>query len=350
LTSLATFTVTDSTTSSSKLLAAGGKALYIFPTIRKGEKSSVLSNDPMYDGADELYVAQAGEHISIWFKNREQILGYHRGDYTADNKFKAKPPIPLTTAGQAAQYAPIIDPKSKSQRLLVADNAGNLTLKEQAVDSGLWKDTPFLVPHPTKYLEYVSYTVHIGVTDKSGAPLANTKLLLACSDWVTVTVNGQTFAISTLGVAVSTDARGTLTIIVPSSDIFAYTFVVKDLPETHNFSTTTSIDPTTKVFDQLKGMTLQRLRDARTADNKPVIDPSVSDADLQKAAKAISDMHDVKKTIQERAVDGIARAPAADGLVGDFWDAMHWIKERWDHVADWLVHKVNDAWQFVVSQ
>lgn len=45
----------------------------------------------MYDGADELNVAQAGERIYIWFKNREQIFGYRQGDYTPDDKFKAKP-------------------------------------------------------------------------------------------------------------------------------------------------------------------------------------------------------------------------------------------------------------------
>lgn len=315
----------------------------------------MLSNDPIYDGVDELYCAQSDNHLSIWFKNGQKVLGYHEGDYDMTNdKFNAKPPIPLTTAGQAAQYTPIIDPASKSQRLLVANTAGILTLKEQAVESRLWKDTPFNVQHPTEYQEFATYTVHIKVADASGAPLANEKVLLSSSDWVTATVNGQTFALSTLGVPVSTDARGTLAIIVPTSDLTAYTFVVKDAPGTTHFSTPVSIDPTTKVFDQFKNMTSTRLREAKSADGNPLFDPNTN---FDKVAKAVSDMHDLKKTLHSKhqASDSVSLAAVGDpvgalGIVDDFWDGIHWIKEQWHRAKDWVVHQVQNVWHFVVRQ
>lgn len=345
----------------SRLLAAGATGLYQYKTIRNGAPPARLSDDPIYAGVSHLFVAQSDDEVSVWFKNGAQTLGFHRGNRTLDTIFNPEqPPIPLTTPGSGAQFSPIIDPFSKSQRLLITDSNGNLTLKEQAIESQSWTDTPFVLPDLGENITIKSYTIVVKVANEDGSPFSEKDILLASSAWVNVTVQGKNLAVTSAGVPVKTDAQGAFTIIVPTSDISTYNFFVKDYGGSQDFHTPFSIDPAKKVVARLEGMTGAKLRDAKDADGKPLIDPSVPQEDLDAAAKAMEKMHTVLKGLPAATSAGsrvevvrAAAAPAAEISERSdnfLWGAWNWIKENVGAAIEWIVEKVGDAWRFVVSK
>ncbi|KAF8803251.1 hypothetical protein BYT27DRAFT_7195849 [Phlegmacium glaucopus] len=330
----------------SELLLAGSKSLYRHKKIYRMSKLLTLSEDELFNGVDNLFIAQRNDRISILFRNSAHILGYLKGDRTlsslVDNDI---PPIPLTQKGRGIQFSAVIDDKSSSQRFLLSYEDGSFSLLEQSNSSGIWKEAPFHVPSLDKNLEMPSYTCLAQLKDDTGAPLAQEKVLLTSSSWGTATVNGQTITVDSDGVEVETDAGGRLNIVIPVSDIASSSFLVKNVPGNDHLHEPLRIDPSYKTQSKLGNISATQLREAKTSDGTSLVDPKISNPDLEVAATAISRLHGL---ISEQK-DGYTMQREINGFKDWVWGAWNFIREKINDVTHWIMEKLEDAWHFVVT-
>ncbi|KAG8716303.1 hypothetical protein FRC09_015898 [Ceratobasidium sp. 395] len=340
---------TDASGQSHLLVGAGGLWHYTPSAIRSGARPVRISEDPMYDGAlENLAVALAGRDLSIWFENKDHTLGYQQGTLGQGGACTLHgPPVPLRPAGTCAEFAPLLDPGSLSQVLVVATTSGTMSLLEQAPLSRIWKETPLDVPSTDHNREYLAYMTHIQVTDSQGHPAAREKIRIACSDWVTATVNGRTVLIGTGGTDILTDDRGAVTLIVPTEDISTFIFTVTT-PTTSliPIDQPVIIDPSVKVKTKLGSVEDARsLSDVRLPDGSPLVDSGRDDLDsASKAIKQLSDMLSGSSGSETPPQELLSHDP-----IETIWDFFAWIECKVKEAYKSVVLRIKGAWHLVVS-
>ncbi|QRV95144.1 hypothetical protein RhiJN_23162 [Ceratobasidium sp. AG-Ba] len=335
---------TDSTGNTHLLVGASGLWHYTPAAILSGTKSPVrLSDDPMYDGAlENLVVTLSGNALSMWFETKDRTLGYHQATLQNGTCAANVRPVPLCPAGTCAEFAPLLDPRSLSQALVVVSSDGEMSLLEQAPLSRIWKETRFEVPSATHNREYTAYATHIQLADSAGRPVPRTSARLACSDWVTALVNGRTVVIGTSGTDIMTDDRGTVTIIVPTQDVSTFTFTLTT-PTTGLIPADRPvvIDPSAKAKAKLATIGHgQNLADVRLPDGSPLVDPNRTD--LDSASDAIKQLHGMLSNTSNKN-------PSPAKPIESVWDFFAWIERKAKQVLAWTVFKIEGAWHFVVT-
>lgn len=199
---------------------------------------------------------------------------------------------------------------------------------EQSQTSGLWKQIPFYVPSLDKNLEIPSYTSLARLRDERGALLAQTKVLLSSSSWVTATVNGSTITVNPEGVDVDTDARGRLNTVLLVSDISSCTFRLKSISDSDPAEPLV-IDSSHKTRSKLSDISADQLRKAKRSDGTPLINP---DADVEGAASAIRQLHGMISEAEERG-----KYNNVEALADPLWSFWHWVKEKIDEVTKRII-------------
>jgi len=329
----------------SELILAGSKNLYHLEKIQRGSELLTLSEDELFDGVDHLFVAQRNDHISILFRNSADILGYLKGDRTLSGLVDG-PPIPLTPKGRGTQFSAIIDEKSSSQRFLLAYEDGSFSLLEQSQTSGIWEQIPFHVASLDKNLNIPSYTC-LAQLKNAGVPLAKTKVLLSSSSWVTATVNGHTITVDPDGVEVETDEAGRLNIVLPVSNIATCPLQIEDVQGYDHLHEPLRIDPSHKTQSELINLSASQLREAKTSESTPLVDPKIPDADFENAASDITRLHGLPSEAKDREEHSMN--PNVYGLVDWPWGAWYWVKEAFERMTNWIILNVGNAWKFIVS-
>ncbi|TFK37929.1 hypothetical protein BDQ12DRAFT_666536 [Crucibulum laeve] len=345
----------------STLLLAGRRNLYGYPPSlqRRDAQPLLLSSDPLYSDIDHLFVAQSDDQITVWFKGRN-LLGYQIGNLKYETFFEdEQQPVPFIERDGALEFAAIIDPSSNSQRLLITNDDGKLTTLEQSVTSRLWKVMPFYVPSLEDIIEFESYSLLAHLVDISGVALANTTVRLSSSAWVTATVNGTPLALTSSGISAKTDHKGDLSIVVPVSSLASCTFTISDCEDSlvKHFAEPLMLDPAHKTVSKLANMTAKKLREARTANGEALVDPKVSEEDLENAAQAINKMQKLalEKSNVTSAVSTAESVVTASSEIltqakhGWLWDAWNWVKRNAKKAWSWIVEKSEKAWHFVVE-
>lgn len=364
------------------LFIAGNGLFLLNPkdALSSGNLATKVSSDPVYHDIENLFIAQAGPSISAWFETEDHSLGYQRA--TNDGKLVGLPTL-LLPAGSNAEFAPIIDPSSTSQVLVILDDSNQLSLLEQSVDTQVWTRTPFLVERQEKMTEISAFVTHIEVKDAEKSPLPNTSFTLSSSAWVSVLVNGVFRAVPTKGTSVKTDARGIITLVVPSQDMSCYTFTLKDVAGSSYLPANgISINPASKVSQRLSTIkSADDLKNFKTGNGKNLLEGSgASEDDIKNAAGALSAISNINfsngssaatfgpATASANTWHGPASALTASILHGSsiksigqtvgsvishvknaLWESWEWVSRQVKKATDWFISKVNDAWNFVVT-
>ncbi|KZS87301.1 hypothetical protein SISNIDRAFT_491158 [Sistotremastrum niveocremeum HHB9708] len=340
----------------SNVLVAGG-GLYHFSAddaMDSGTIATQLSRDKLLDGqVENLFVAQSGADFTAWWETKDHNLAFHRGKNDGSLIGTA---VPLLSSGANAEFAPLLDPTSKSQQLVVMDDKSNLTVYEQSYETRMWNKTPLLIRQYTEMTEISAFVSRIKITTDKNWPRGNTPFILSSTAWVTVLVNGTQYSVGTAGTKVMTDASGVLTLIVPSQDLTCYTFTLKDWSSKFNSLPKEgfSFDPSMKVQDRLASIKSgDDIRNMKTSDGKPILEgSSASKEDVDKAGKAIGAMHSAlnKETVNAPSSATTKKAVANSGVVRTHsWDFFEWVEQSAAVVADWFLEQVGDVWHFVVD-
>lgn len=307
-----------------------------------------ISFDPLYNASYNISIAQAGQSLSFWFTNGEHTLGYQQA--SNDGKLLGDP-IPLRPAGSSIDYAAILDPRSKSQSLIVVSGTHEVLLMEQAIETGMWNTRPLLITAPDGLIETDAFVSHVELRDAEHKPLSLTKLNISASGWVNLLVNGTEYAVGETPRTVETDEMGILTIVQPSDDISAYTYNLSNVPDGTNIFPSTGflIDPSVKVQAKIGSLTTPEALRKAGAEG--------SQEDLEAAARAISKMHGLIKDVSNsssRSTQGDSTpstsvVPSFSDIIEMKWDLWEWVKVKAQEVKEFVMKKVKDAWQFVVN-
>ncbi|KAF5310920.1 hypothetical protein D9619_007751 [Psilocybe cf. subviscida] len=371
-TSMSTFTDVKGHTG----LFVAGSGLHLVTALQlssSGSRAKKVSSDPLFQSVENLFVAQAGANLSAWFETADHSLGYQQA--TNDGALVGLA-TPLLPAGSTAEFAPIIDPTSSSQILVILNDANQLSLFEQSVNSKIWKRTLFLFQKQERLTQISAFVTHIEITDAKDAPLAKTQFILSAS-WVSVLINGLLCSIPSSGTTVTTDARGIITLVAPSQDMSCYKFTLKNakgkkiLPDAGVI-----INPAQKVINRIsKIKTADDLKNLkkRSDGSGAFAGLTVSDADVKNAAKAISTMNNIASgnatistattasadppkagefhgpELMKSVVAGSGTPNLAQTVKQAAWSFWEWITAQVQKVTNWFVSKVNDAWHFIVN-
>ncbi|KIM41722.1 hypothetical protein M413DRAFT_444968 [Hebeloma cylindrosporum] len=355
------------------LFVAGNGLFLLNPKdcLSSGKIATKISSDPVYHDIENIFIAQAGPTISAWFETEDHSLGYQRA--TNDGKLVGDPTL-LLPAGSNAEFAPIIDPSSTSQILVILDDNNQLSLLEQSIDSQVWTSTPFLVERREKMTQISAFMTHIEINDATKSPLALTSFTLSSSAWVSVLVNGVFRSIPVKGTPVKTDARGIITLVVPSQDMSCYRFTLRDVAgSSHLPSNGVTIDPSSKVAQRLSTIkTADDLKNFTSGNGKRLLDGcTASEQDIKNAAEALGAISNISFTgnnppantwhgpspaLTASVLHGSSSA-SVGGFLGSIiktvknalWDSWEWISRQVSKATEWLISKVNDAWNFVVT-
>ncbi|KIO21507.1 hypothetical protein M407DRAFT_218166 [Tulasnella calospora MUT 4182] len=317
-----------------------------------GNTIKKISSDPLFKGATNLHVAQSGETVSAWFSNADRVLGYqHANNSSNDAQMLLGAAIPLRPTSPSIDYSAIIDPSTGSQSFVVVEDSEHLLLMEQAIETKMWNSRPFLVNQPDGLIETNAFVSHVELHDsRTKQPLVATKVNISTSGWVNLIINGTEYMVGTdKPVTAETNAKGVLTIIQPSDGISSYTYSFSDPTDANVIlfhSGPVTADPSNKVQDKLQNFgSVDELRKAGAQG---------SDKDLEAAAKAIRDMHDVKANLDKdksaKAATATLRATAKTGGTDDSdWGMFDWLRRGLEKVADFVVDIVDDVAYFAIN-
>ncbi|KAF7870614.1 hypothetical protein EAF04_004358 [Stromatinia cepivora] len=353
----------------SGLLIAAPDGLRYLSAIESTQKNSpgtLVQSTSMFRNITSLVVKQDGNHVSIWFQTSSEELGYLR---TTNDQLSSGISTLLMPAGQSSSFAPCISqPDSVNghlswQMLVSNDNYGNLTLLEQASDSGLWRPTPIYSPSNVCNIAVQSHTVTFHIKAADNSPLRAASAFIQSSSSVSVMYNGKNTIIPQSGAWYDSDDAGTLNFIIPTNSLGSQALNITSLKDQNGVLvplTPVVFDPGNKAIQKLSENLAQLnsaadLRNAKTQKDEPLFGSDApDDATL---SQAITSLQTLKTAYADLPADGSARAiitpivqtRSADTLdLGDLiMDGLNWIKHKAEDVWDWAVEKLGDVWHFI---
>lgn len=348
--------VLDSEGNSTLLISGSGLSQIIsYKLFDAGSRATIISSDLLYQTASHLTVAQTSQNdFALWFRTDDQhVLGYQRGrsDQLLDS------PVPLLPSHSTADFAPLLDPTSTSQSLIVLGEKNDLTLMTQSVDTTTWKTLPLMIQQLDNVMDVRAFVTHIEARNADGMLIAQEDYNLSCSGWTRALVNGRESVLSSQPTAVQTNERGVITIIVPAEDITSYVYTfgnANTTKEVHRLPNSYTIDPSQKVQDRLvtalKSGT--SLSDINTPEGK-LLDGTAKPEDLDSAEKLLKKMPDVLKDIKSKSTSGSLgslnlidySALSWISKASEWWE---WLKGKIKEIDKWFVEKVTDVWHLVV--
>ncbi|KAF5988973.1 hypothetical protein FBULB1_1215 [Fusarium bulbicola] len=352
-------TITDPDGASDVLITGDGGILHVpaqdwISPVAVGTTWKPTLDDPAFQGAHELHVAQDGLSSTVWAINGDgHVVGQNTKlvprmddpgvlDLTATGKA-----IPLFPTNDAIRHFEAIkDAKSGRRQLFVLKTGGSVTWFDQAGDSDLWSCSDLRIPDVEEIKDVTAYTCQIRCTDQEGAPLADTELRISTSSQVRGAIDGEVVYLGQTSRPVQTDGGGNITIIFPSSDLVVPTITIRGsgLPET-------SFRPADKVIKKLSTLAQSgKLKDARNKDGS-LLFPKLND----EATKSIGELHNTYSQQHEGTFDllGVQN--------GDSWSSSDWgflqglvsgVEKVVDFVCEagrFIVKTAKKAWNFIVK-
>ena len=320
----------------------------------------VISTDSTTKNIQDLVVAQDNNQLSLWFRNQGGDLCYLRA---ASNQLTQGTVVKLLPKGKASSFAACVaqpDPTTGQipwQMLVSNDNNGNLTLLQQALDSGLWRPAPFYTPSNTENIPIQSYTVTLKTLDAKGNPIKGGSMFLTPSSSVDLIENGRHGVLPESGRWFDIDFSGSVHLIVPTDTLASQALKiisVLDSSRQAQIITPLSFNPAQKAIDTLNAKVANinnadDLKNARTSSGKPVFDQAL---DSDTANASIAALKNLQIAYSNLPADGsiatantsavvlTSAAPTSIGLGDLLGEGWHWVKEYVKSALNWIVKKV----------
>jgi hypothetical protein len=359
--SIASFVDFTSGSNDSSLVLASNEGLHLYASQDTTESADpvVLTKASCFMGAKDLLIAQDHLQLSVWAHNYRDELGYLSG--TIDNLSQARIAT-LLSDGRATSFTALVSraegPISARHTLLANDEAGNLTLLQQALDTGIWRDEPFFVEQGGNLKEVQSYTLTVAVTSVGGEVTANGMIRLKSSSTQRVTIDGRLTTLDTRGTWCRLSAESDLTLIIQTTEITCQPLEVSEIQtmpgKALKVAGDTFMDPSKEVIGGLSSLTtLDDLNNAKTKNNQQPLWQGIekpSEEDPQGAAQcfqaitngctALPTNGSILKLVVATVSDvSITAHRLMDDATEFFMDGFYWIKEKIHEVKDWIIRK-----------
>lgn len=355
--SLGSFTDPKDPLSRTSIIVGAESGLHVFggDKIAFGSLARSLVSNPMVAGAKNIQVVQDNNILSIWATNQNDELAYVLANLRSLDETRT---AVLISAGRATAFASALlapgNLTSARQVLITNDVSGNLTLLEQSLDTGIWREEPFYVDSATSCISLKSYTMNLSFRGEKSAICKGSAFIRTSSSLTTV-VNGRLDQFSPQGKWYPLDVGGELCIIVAANGLVSQPFTVDKIRDAGGKEISFKsqlVDPANKTIGRMASVTsVDGLKNARTKDGKSLWEGASipSDDDLKAAAQCLGAIKDAHNTLPEdgsRLKAAIA-TPAATTpssvqtytSQGFFADLFHWIKQKASDAADWIVKK-----------
>jgi hypothetical protein len=274
--SIASFVDFTSDSNDPSLVLALNEGLHLYASRYTTENADpiVLTKAPCFIGAKDLLIAQDNLQLSVWAHNYRDELGYLSG--TIENLSQARTAT-LLPDGRATAFTALKSraegPSPATHTLLATDQAGNLTLLQQALDTGIWRDEPFFVEQGGNLKEVQSYTLNVVVTSVGSKATANGMIRLKSSFTQTVTIDGRLTTLDTRGTWCRLSAESGIILIIQTMRITCQPLEVLEVKimagDLLKVASDTLIDPSKEVIKGLSSLTtLDDLNNAKIKNNQ----------------------------------------------------------------------------------
>ncbi|KAF1948932.1 hypothetical protein CC80DRAFT_582168 [Byssothecium circinans] len=312
-------TCLNSTSYNDVLVGGDELQYYTSRKVGNGKRGKRLTKDGVFSSSTQLFCSQSdAQNVTVWATSSNHGIGY--ASTASAFKQGVGTPIQLIPNGRAGRFSPFMDPVTQTQQFMIASDSGQLSLLFQDTPrTGLWKQMPYYTPILDKNVEFTSYFVHCTVQDENKNPLGNTTVLLQCSSYTSIHINGKTIDLGPAGVHVVTDKRGSLDLVIPSEDVSSFTYLVRDVDGGTIFNGVAQpMIPDENIHRRLSSIKSgQDLKDATLQSGAPLLDSDnqLSVSDLNDVAAAVQKLEEVRieKLEEERKqlADAAASASAS---------------------------------------
>jgi hypothetical protein len=382
-------TAYNDATANSTVFLVGGDVItqYKYADYNKssGTGTTIVGDSDSKLGIKDIHNAQSGDAITVWYTTGADAAYYYSASTSSMSDGLL---VQLLPDGAGGQISGLLLSKNDDNTTLVntllsVDEMGDLTILQQASDTGMWESHPFYVPATTDNLEIPSFTVRIKAhTDVMGPEerISGCQLHLSTSGFVRVQSNGRTATLDQNGAWYQADHSGTVTIIIATTDMSCHTLQV-DKFQTQGYDEI-ALDvpvlvPSCKVNEKLAGISSgQDLLNATTQTGESLIDPgTVSNEDADNAASMISALNKEQITMGQLANAGqpgpqlpsstsrrggkvvyvagcLPKDPRILGMLAtaessDFfkspWDFFLFLFEKAEEVVSWFLQRVGES-------
>ncbi|EUC41746.1 hypothetical protein COCMIDRAFT_29524 [Bipolaris oryzae ATCC 44560] len=357
-------------------LIVGGDGIWHFTSqsmLARDAQGHAICQGPEFLGINDMHIAMTATKASIWATTGESGVSYVEIDASkldGNAHPAAANGVPLLPSGQGGGIAGYLGPHG-SNAVFVSDKKNQMSYFEQAVDTKLWKQTPFWFPSLEKTLQIHCYMTRIVAHDENGGILPKCWVKLTSTGTVNVVANGLPVTLDASPFDIQADEEGAVSIINPTNDISTYQFKVVEVFDADNktkipLAQTGSINPAAKLELSLSNMSVDRLSTATTANGESVFD-NKDKASFETAVAALKEFDTARAELEKTATARIANvqlggiskptlavSSAADGSVlgkikDTFWDAWHFIVSSWDKVKAWAIEVYNEVKAFVIK-
>ncbi|QIW97853.1 hypothetical protein AMS68_003371 [Peltaster fructicola] len=355
------------------LFVVAGSTLYHWsPEEQFNDNTSgkALLSSPVLSGTDSLIAMTKNGMTTIFGRNASNTVWY-----TSCSSQKVKEPdawgviVPiLADVESISSYINCCD----GGNTVYAAGGNKIQQLIQATDtaSQIWQVRPVMLTAPpqSKSLSFNSYTSTIQARDND-LPADGIAVTLTTRYRTPVYINGLYYILSSTPVTVRTDASGEFTIIQATES------VVGAVIEATAGSSRITVDPLKKTLTKIAGFTnVDAIRNAQVttntkaggvvgnAETKPLVSPSVSDADLLVVAKSIEGCKKAWHELSDAASMshlGQALQPLATLELGDIdldkvldmspGDLFAWLKTGVEKVVRVVKDTATGVWQFIVE-
>ncbi|HQI91272.1 MAG TPA: hypothetical protein PLS48_06485 [Methanotrichaceae archaeon] len=270
-----------------------------------------ISDSKQFSGIQQLLVDRdaAGIEVGIWGVNiSDQLVhtvGTHNGqDYTWQ--------VPLFIASEVTAIATCRTYDTGTDisivNVVTGKTDGSLALVTQDSGTMLWRSQAVAIKSTRDVVELPTYTVRIAVMDDDGIALGGQNVGLQPSFDCSALVNGQYYALkSSVSKAATTNAAGTITVVLQTPDTSAPVFTI-----TAGSNTAQQTDPSASVASKLRAInTRDQIKNAVRSDGKPVFPGGIADDRCDVALSALGNLMQAHDSLPTTPPSGHLRRAAA---------------------------------------
>jgi hypothetical protein len=255
----------DSASISSDVYVGSDTGVYLFRGAHAGLLSTVA--DGLKD-VHQLFVTQDAANISVWALCSPSQLYYIYGKKGPAYAWNT----PILFNPSVIHIAPMRNKALQANELFVVNQDESVTHHWQDPGTTLWQQRTLSVPKSGYVFDAATFTTTIHVEDDAGNPLPGKTLDVTASEWFYATANGLVYSIDKDNpAALVTDGMGAVTLIAMTADIAPpIVHVTSSI-----FDKVVNIYPNGAVQKALAAVKSgSDLKNAKTADGQPVVDPS----------------------------------------------------------------------------
>ncbi|PVF91371.1 hypothetical protein CPB86DRAFT_878560 [Serendipita vermifera] len=350
-----------------------------------GKGTTIIGSSDSPLGIKDIHTAQSGNAVTVWYTTGSDAAYYYSASTSSMGNGRL---VQLLRDGAGGQISGLLSSKNKDNllvnTLLSVNESGDLTILQQASDTGMWESHPFFIPATTENLEIPSFTIRIQAHPDTVAPQGNTlgcQLHLTASGFVRVQSNGRTAVLDRNGAWYQADHTGTVTIIIATTDISCCTLQVDKFKAPKHDEIPLNVPvlaPSSKLNHKLAQIKDGKdLLDATTQSGKKLIEPGTVPLEeaneVASMIKALSEEHRIMTQPENISRPGTQRPTSSSRREGEIvhiagklsddpnivwvttgdssgspWDYFLYLFEKAKDIASWALRRVGDALELVV--